>query len=925
MAPTPPPVSSSVLPRSASSTPSLSVSSTASTDSQSVPISPSTSLALSNSATSSSSAAPTITNVPTFSTGRFQSASPLSVSRSLSADVNDQIHVFRVSSTQGQHKSGTSERNFHDAHSQQQKGARAAAARRTTQACERCHKRRTKCDGKYPECMACVKASVRCQYVNNRSGAVLYPHGYVTALEERVSWLERTIHDQFPELNITEAPTGSKVNLSSSQSKPSMPAARTSQRYRVGPEHYYYEAFRNPAETLDELAVHVGFLSLGSAAEQSVAADAPAEPRFIGSSSGLAVASNVNRIIKAMGIQRPLTTTTAEIRLSYTKSPAKDGVKADGEENKYDPLVPPLTPGLADEFWPPYEEAVMLARAGFEEIVFYPILNSCTFMVYLRHSYEPETMQVLRGIPGWRSMFFLMCAIGSAAMGLRDKQRGYFALATRCAQKALMKDNLRALRVLLLLALYSFYDPEGASAWLAVGTALRIAIALGFHRQSSAENLNLINQEIRKRVFWAIYSLDRILSAILGRPITLHDRDIDVGHYLDLGNDPEMTGDMSSGNPFHTDVSIALHMVKLRQLATRILLSVHHTAQWGCPRPDESLLEELHRSLDNWKSNLPRITIAPERTRMRVEIEYHEHLMLLYRPSPLFSVPSTSAAAICANSASTAIELYAALYSSLTNPPTFIACRGVFTAALTLLWAHFSCKEYGLQLLSARTIRTSLETAERCLTAGSRSWAFAERCAEVLVRFIPVLDQSERMSMQMSISGGSKVPDGDAVTPTVGDVQDLLDDVPFDISGFSYLLSGRGLMACADPQPVHVEQPPPLAETEVLGQAQYVYPIYTPQPLEQSGQEQYTISDIMHIPGDLQLPVQDIDVTAARREFEIYNSKLMSEVFGSSSIAHNAMNANADGFGGAGMQGDGQVQGHGQGTIFQFEDFMDLV
>ncbi|KAK9351330.1 fungal-specific transcription factor domain-containing protein [Lipomyces doorenjongii] len=924
MAPTPSRIPASALPRSASSTPSLSVSSTASTDSQSVKISPSPSpspsLSLSNSASSSS--APTITNAPTFSTERFQSASPLSVSRSLSADVNDQIHVFRVSSTHGQQKSGTSESNFHDTHSQQQKHARAAAARRTIQACERCHKRRTKCDGKYPECMACVKASVKCQYVNNRSGAVLYPHGFVTALEERVSWLERTIHDQFPELNISEAPTGSNVNLSPSQSKPSMQAARAYQRYRVGPEHYYYEAFRNPPETLDELAVHVGFLSLGSAAEQSVAADAPAEPRFIGSSSGLAVASNVNRIIKEMGIQRPRTTTTAEIRSSYTKSPATDGVKTDGEENKYDPLVPPLTPGPDDEFWPPYEEAVELVRAGFEELVFYPILNSNTFMVYLRYSYEPDTMQVLRGIPGWRLTLFMMCAIGSAALGLRDKQRGYFALATHSAQKALMKDNIRALRTLLLLAVYSFYDPEGASAWLAIGTALRIAIALGFHRQSSAANLNLINQEIRKRVFWTIYSLDRILSTILGRPITLHDRDIDIAHYLDLGNDPEMTGDMSNGNPFHSDVSIALHMVKLRQLTTRILLSVHHTAQWACPRPDESLLEELHRSLDNWKSNLPRITIAPERTRMRVEIEYHEHLMLLYRPSPLFPVPSTSAAAICANSASTAIELYAILYSSFTNPPTFIACRGVFTAALTLLWAHFSCKEYRLQLLSTRTIMTSLETAERCLTAGSRSWAFAERCAEVLVRFIAVLDQSERLNMQLSSSGSSEVPCADAATPTVGDVQDLLGDVPFDISGFSGLLSGRGLMAYADPQPVDVQQqPPPRSEPEVLDQAQYVYPIYTPQPQQQ----QHTASDMMQMHEDLQLPAQDIDMMAARREFELYNSKLMEDVFGSFGIAHNAINANGNGFGGAEMQNDGQAQGHGQGPIFQFEDFMDLV
>ncbi|KAK9389514.1 hypothetical protein V1515DRAFT_593510 [Lipomyces mesembrius] len=124
---------------------------------------------------------------------------------------------------------------------------------------------------------------------------------------------------------------------------------------------------------------------------------------------------------------------------------------------------------------------------------------------------------------------------------------------------------------------------------------------------------------------------------------------------------------------------------------------------------------------------------------------------------------------------------------------------------------------------------TSLETAERCLTAGSRSWAFAERC-EVLVRFIAILDQSERMNVQLSSFGGSEVPGADGATPTVDDVQDLLGDVPFDISGFSCLLSGHGLMAYADPQLVHVQQPPPRSEPEFLDQARYVYPIYTPQP-----------------------------------------------------------------------------------------------
>ncbi|KAK9364948.1 fungal-specific transcription factor domain-containing protein [Lipomyces kononenkoae] len=904
MAPTPPSVS---VFRSTSASPhDISASST----SQSSQTLPSPSASPSNEPSQSDTAR--CTDSPAFNTGRLQSVSTkLSDSRPHSIDVKDQIRVFRLSPG-----SRSTLRNTPDPQSDQQKNIARTASRRTTRACERCHKRRTKCDGKYPECTACIKASVPCHYGSQRSGTIMCPPGYVAGLEERISWLERMIHHQFPELNIADVQTGSTVSLAPAQPKPSsMQTTRTGPVYRVGPEHYYYEAFRNPAETLDELAVHVGFLSLGSAAEQSVAADAPAEPRFIGSSSGLAVASSVNRIIKELGIRSSATiSTTAEIRASYTKPPGEAvGVKSDGEEEKkYDPLVPPSSPDRDDNFWPPYEEALKLVRAGYEEIVFYPLLNSNTFMVYLQRSYQPDTMQVLRGISGWRLTFFLVCAIGAAAMGQRDKQRGYFLLAAQSAEKALMRDNIRAIRALLLFALYSFYDPEGASAWLAIGTAFRIAIALGFHRQSSVANLNLINQEMRKRVFWAIYSLDRVLSTILGRPITLHDRDIDITHYLDLGNDPEMIGDLTSANTYLTDVSIALHMVKLRQLATKILVSVHNATQWTAPsQPDERLLEDLHRSLDIWKANIPRITIAPERTRMRVEIEYHEHLMLLYRPSPMFPVPSASAIAISANSASTAIELYAILYSSFTNPPTFIACRGVFTAALTLVWTYFSGRDHDLRLLSSRTVVTSLETAKQCLMAGSRSWSFAQRCAEVLDHFKTVLYQFE---MHLSISGLSE-----ANAPATANLHDLLGDVPFDISGFSGLLAGRGLTAYSETRSGQDRQKlPQQSEPEVAAaQAAKVYPMMyprEPQPDPTSGMTQ--------IPDGLQMPGQDIDMTAARREFELYNSKLMSEMFGPARVAQGEGNDFS-----TGSEGyiDGQAQEQGQGSIFLFEDFMDLV
>ncbi|KAK9467610.1 fungal-specific transcription factor domain-containing protein [Lipomyces arxii] len=765
-----------------------------------------------------------------FNSSQFRSSSPLSVSQSVSSDVKDQIHVFRVTPTQsGRASSKQSDpaqtlqsRDQQQLQQQQQqqqlqqhKGLRAAATRRTIQACERCHKRRTKCDGKYPECSACVKASVRCQYASNRSGAVLYPRGYVTALEERVAWLERSLHDQFPGIDISETQTNTEIPFadakadgSSSSSVPS--PKRAFQEFRVGPSHYYYEAFKHPTDTLDDLAVHVGFLSLGSAGEESVAVDAPAEPRYLGSSSGIAVASIVNTVVKQLGVSLPKTSSPAELRSSYTNSASS--LKSEfGDGSQADQLVPPFPPD--ESFWPPYDEALRLSRAGFEEIVFYPFIHSYTFMSYLNKSYDPDIMDQLRTVVGWRMTLFMICAIGSAALGEREKQRGYFAMASlpSVLDHALEKDNLRTVRLLLLLTLYSFYDPEGSSAWLTVGTSMRVAVALGLHRQSSGIHLNLINQEVRKRVFWATYSVDRVVTTLLGRPVMLSDRDIDVPYYLDIRQDPEMTGESQDSSQVLVDIPVSLHIVKLRQLASRILVSIHHDYTFA---PNESTLEDLRQSLDSWRSNMPQITIAPERTRIRLDVEYHEHLMLLYRPSVSFPVPSTSAAVICANSASAAIELYAIMSTSFHLAPTFLAIRGVFTAVMTLLWAHFACQQYRLRLLSIRVILRSLETAKQYLVEGSRYWTFAERCVEVIDIFVNVITETECSDIELMTNDMSQ--GGDKLI--VPDVDNLLAGMPFDVS--FYGRSSSTSWTTTSP-PTEPNQGPPSSE-------EYLFMSYEP-------------------------------------------------------------------------------------------------
>ncbi|KAK9447196.1 fungal-specific transcription factor domain-containing protein [Limtongia smithiae] len=771
---------------------------------------------------------PTTAGVHTFTTGLFPS--PQQVSRSVGPQIKDQITVFRITPTaKDAALRSTTPVNTAAAAATGDSKTRTSTTRRTVQACERCHKRRTKCDGKYPECSTCIRASAPCHYAATRSGAMLYSRYYNSAAAARLAWLEAAVAREFPHIDLATLQTGEpEATVSESPGGSTEEAITPAGHYRVGPAHYYYEAFRNPSDVVDdELSMYVGFLSLGTAAEQSVI-DAPAEPRYIGASAGLAMAATVNQMLKSFGSLRPQVPTLDEVRSSYTHSPApgrrgdEDGqqrtTQGDGAND-----MPPIQPD--DTWFPPKDEALKLSRLGFAELAFYPVINSQTYENYVELSYDAETMASIRQVPGWRLTMFAVMAIGCAFTGQREKQRAYFVQAAHQLDKTMERDNIRAIRCLLLMSLYSFYDPEGCSAWLCAGTAMRIAVGLGMHRKSSLWRLNLINQEMRKRMFWCAYSVEQVLACVLGRPASVSDEDIDVEYFLGIANDPYMAASGSAGHeqpppasaPL-ADVGIALHMTKLRRISSRILSTVY-SAKAAVTGTDEASLSALHELLGLWRIQIPReIAVMPDRTRMRAEAEYHEAVMLLFRPSPSVPVPSQRAVAVCVGAATEAIGVYWELLGcgdtpangapTQPPPPTFLELRGVFVSALTLLWANFACLRYdgAAGAVSAAQLLDSLARAQACLLQGAQFWSFGKACAAVLARFVQVVERN---------SGGGGGSGEDA--PTALAVERL----PFAVAPYAELLASAGIVV-GEPEGV----PPggyPYAGVDYGGGAEYLY------------------------------------------------------------------------------------------------------
>jgi len=94
----------------------------------------------------------------------------------------------------------------------------------------------------------------------------------------------------------------------------------------------------------------------------------------------------------------------------------------------------------------------------------------------------------------------------------------------------LEQHSIASLQFLVLLGVHGQRSPYGAGAWSQVRYAASICVEMGLHRKRSRieNDKQARDEELRRRIFWVCYCLDRSISIVLGRPFAIADRDINV-------------------------------------------------------------------------------------------------------------------------------------------------------------------------------------------------------------------------------------------------------------------------------------------------------------------------------------------------------------------------------------------------------------
>ncbi|KAF9934767.1 Transcriptional activator of fatty acid utilization [Linnemannia zychae] len=326
----------------------------------------------------------------------------------------------------------------------------------------------------------------------------------------------------------------------------------------------------------------------------------------------------------------------------------------------------------------------------------------------------------------------------------------YFSRAKQLVDLDIDMPRQASIQALLLLVLYRFVSSRfgGRGVWIMLGQATRMAQDLGMHRDSSRWHLPPLETEIRKRLWWVCYLMDRWVSASFGRPIAIDDSDCDVEYpvaiWEDLDENEIPPGENSEKIKEESSFFLQYFVehIKLAKIIGMILRRIYSAStRTHGPAQISSTVAELDTMLTKWHLGLPqRLKYDHQATDLNrwvgiIHSSYYTALILLHRPYMIptsltrsnltDSMPSLN---ICISAADSITHLAKRLDDSGDLKYLWaFASYELFSASLIHL-TNSASMDMRLQIQSRKNLVTSIQV----LKHGSNRWFNATRLSGFL-------------------------------------------------------------------------------------------------------------------------------------------------------------------------------------------------
>jgi hypothetical protein len=185
-------------------------------------------------------------------------------------------------------------------------------------------------------------------------------------------------------------------------------------------------------------------------------------------------------------------------------------------------------------------------------VVTYRVLHRGTLEAWLSDLYDigdPLKTRIKRSTAGRAAVVFSVFAVARLHQGDETEpgeanSEHWFRAADHMISIQTGPPTIETAQAKFIQCLYLLSSSRANQSWYTFGTTVQLMLALGVHRKkgqiASRADSGYIHNELRKRLYWSAYTLDKYMSVMLGRPRHLQDESTDQ-EYPDEVNDEDMT------------------------------------------------------------------------------------------------------------------------------------------------------------------------------------------------------------------------------------------------------------------------------------------------------------------------------------------------------------------------------------------------
>ncbi|CZR68186.1 uncharacterized protein PAC_18085 [Phialocephala subalpina] len=310
----------------------------------------------------------------------------------------------------------------------------------------------------------------------------------------------------------------------------------------------------------------------------------------------------------------------------------------------------------------------------------------------------------------------MMCAVACANKS-RHKPHlvavddDFYAKGLKYVEAVTSEVSGESLQALLLLILYCLFHPRKGDIWKLLDYACRLSVELGYHTELPLDQESSRDIALRRSTFWSLYTIERIVGQIFGRPSDLPEQIITTDY----------PGILAAGSPTDqasVQVFSAAHHYRLVYLRSEIYREIylptnppHHDLEW------------------RWDFDMQR------------GVSFHDRLSI--PASPLASFVSIFGPTRCAAHGFRKLSLCLPTHSDLSEhnqgsrrhgagiyPMTIMSAHYIYLAGMTIMaYAQLSI-EGRVQILSPLT-QGSLERITQAIDY-SDIWKISSACLALL-------------------------------------------------------------------------------------------------------------------------------------------------------------------------------------------------